>query len=164
MKAKSQSHAQQPKRPATRKRLGTATVKRNRLNPAANRIRDDLSSQGRNLLKMIVQHVATSRFVPGDPSTYLGYKECCVALGAAPAHADLAWGRLLQRHGLNDLNEWTQRHSLPRVTGLIVNQSGDRQYWPGGDYFASNGRPDMDGTWWEDQARQAARKDWQPFL
>jgi hypothetical protein len=129
-----------------------------------NHVRSDLTPQGRKLLKLIVQHAATSSFEPGDPSTYLGYKECCVALGAAPAHADLPWGRLLQQQGLNDLNEWTKRHSLPRVTGLIVNQTGDRQYWPGGDYFASNGRPDMDGVWWEDQARQAAQMNWQPFL
>ncbi len=129
-----------------------------------NIMRNDLSNQGRALLKLIVQHATTAGFVPGDPGTYLGYKECCVALGAAPAHADLPWGRLLQKHGLNDLNEWTQRHNLPRVTGLIVNQTGDRQYWPGGDFFESNGRRDMDGTWWEDQAKQAAQTNWQPFL
>jgi hypothetical protein len=82
----------------------------------------------------------------------------------APEDADVPWGRLLQPNGLNDLNDWTQRHNFPRITGLIVNQSGDRQYWPGGDYFASNGRPDMDGEWWEQQASEAAKIDWQPFL
>jgi len=126
-------------------------------------MREDLSNEGRALLRLIVQHAGTSGFEPGDPSTYLGYKDCCVSLKAAPAHADLPWGRLL-RHGLNDLNDWTKRHNLPRVTGLIVNQTGDRQYWPGGDYFDSNGRPDMDGPWWEDQARQAAQMNWQAFL
>lgn len=129
-----------------------------------NSVRDDLSSRGRALLALIVQHAATSGFIPGDPSTYLGYKDCCVALGVAPATADVPWGRLLQQHGLNDLNEWTVLHDLPRVTGLIVNQSGDRQYWPGGDYFQSNGRPDMDGPWWEDQAKLAAQLNWKPFL
>ena len=73
-------------------------------------------------------------------------------------------GPLLQQHGLNELNEWTIQSNLPRVTGLIVNQSGDRQYWPGGDYFASNGRPDMDGEWWEEQARLAAALDWNRIL
>ena len=100
----------------------------------------------------------------GNLSTHLGYKECCVALGVAPPDADLPWGHLLQPHGLNDLNGWTHRHSFPRITGLIVNQTGDRQDWPGGDYFASNGRPDMDGDWWEQQAREAAKTDWRPFL
>lgn len=127
-------------------------------------IRDDLPPKGRALLELIADRLAGPAFVPGDPSTYLGYKECCVALGVAPPDADLPWGRLLQPHGLNDLNGWTQRHNFPRVTGLIVNQTGDRQYWPGGDYFASNGRPDMDGEWWEQQAREAAALDWRPFL
>ena len=127
-------------------------------------IRNDLSADGRKLLKLIVQHVASPGFVPGAPETYLGYKACCVILGAAPANADLPWGRLLQKYGLTDLNEWTKRHDLPRVTGLVVNQKGDRKYNPGGDYFASNGRPDMDGPWWDEQAKAATQFNWQPFF
>ena len=127
-------------------------------------IPNDLSARGRQLLKLIADHVRSGRFVAGNQSTYLGYKECCISLGLAPADADLRWGRFLQPRGLNELNEWTQRHNFPRVTGLIVNQSGDRQYWPGGDFFSSNGRPDMDGVWWDDQAKKAAQFDWQPFL
>lgn len=115
-------------------------------------------------MKPVVDRMAAPAFVPGDPSTHLGYKECCVALGVAPPDADLPWGRLLQPNGLNDRNGWTQRHSLLRITGLIGNQTGDRQDWPGGDYFAANGRPDMDGDWWEEQAREAAKTDWRPFL
>jgi hypothetical protein len=84
------------------------------------------------LLKVIVRHGASDQLIPGDPRSYLGYKECCVELGIAPADADLPWGRLLQLNGLNDLNDWTKRHDLPRVSGLIVNQSGERQFWPGG--------------------------------
>lgn len=127
-------------------------------------IRESLSSEGRQLLKLVVEHVAKPNFKPGDPSSYLGYKECCVALGAVPADAEVPWGRLLQKHGLSDLNEWTINQGLPRVSGLIVSQSGDRQYWPGGDYFASNGRPDMDGDWWKEQAKKAAQMDWRPYL
>jgi hypothetical protein len=104
------------------------------------------------------------QFEATSPRSYLGYKECCVELGIAPADADLPWGRLLQLNGLNDLNDWTKRHDLPRVSGLIVNQSGERQFWPGGDYFASNGRPDMDGHWWENQAFLAIHFDWNLFL
>lgn len=127
-------------------------------------VRDDLAAAGRRLLELVVERVQSADFQPGNPQTYLGYKECCVVLGAAPPEADLPWGRLLQRHGLNELNGWTQRHDFPRVTGLIVNQSGDRQYWPGGDYFTSNRRSDMDGEWWEQQAKQAAGFDWARFL
>lgn len=128
------------------------------------RLRDDLSPKGRALLKLIAARLADPAFVPGDPSTYLGYKECCVALGVVPPDADFPWGRLLQPHGLNDLNDWTKRHGFPRITGFIVNQAGVRQYCPGGDYFASNGRAADDWEWWEQQAREAAKLDWRPFL
>jgi hypothetical protein len=109
-------------------------------------IRNDLSSDGRRLLQLIVKRVKSASFVAGDPRTYLGYKDCCVALGAAPAHADLPWGRLLQQYGLTDLNEWTKRHNLPRVTGLIVNQTGDHQYWPGGDFLIPTVGPIWTGS------------------
>ena len=127
-------------------------------------IRQDHPPEGRALLRLVADPLADPALVPGDPSTHLGYKECCVALGVAPPDADLPWGRMLQPHGLNDLNGWTQRHDFPRITGLIVNQMGDRQYWPGGDYFVSNGRQDMGGTRWEQQAREAAALNWRPFL
>lgn len=139
-------------------------ISKRKVNDELEQIRNSLSPNGRQLLNVIVQHVANRGFKAGDPSTYLGYKDCCVALAVAPASGDIPWGRLLQKHGLSDLNEWTNRHNLPRVSGLVVNQTGDRQYWPGGDYFGSNGRPDMDGTWWEDQAKKAAQMDWRPYL
>jgi hypothetical protein len=129
-----------------------------------NAVRDDLSEAGRKLLALIVQHTHGAEFIPGKPETYLGYKDCCIAIGAAPPDADLPWGRLLQKHGLTDLNEWTIRHNLPRVSGLIVNQTGDRQFWPGGDYFASNGQADMDGVWWEHQGKEAAKLNWRLYL
>ena len=47
-----------------------------------NSIRDDLSPKGRAPLKVILARLASMDFIPGDPSTYLGYKECCVSLGA----------------------------------------------------------------------------------
>src|SRR6266481_3602135 len=101
-------------------------------------IRDDMSAQGRTLLRLIVKHAKSKVFSPGNPETYLGYKECCEMIGVVTPGMDVPWGRLLQQNGLTELNEWTQRHDLPRVSGLIVNQSGDRQYLPGGDYFKSN--------------------------
>lgn len=127
-------------------------------------IKNDLSEIGRNLLKLILSHIETTSFEPGNPQTYLGYQECCVALNVAPADEDVPWGRLLQMHGLTDLNDWTMRHDFPKITGLIVNQGGDRKYWPGGDYFKSNSRSDMDGVWWEEQARNSKEFDWTPYL
>ena len=136
-----------------------------RMNAKAQNLKhEELQPAGRALLVLIIEHVRTAGFRPGDPRTYLGYKECCVALGVAPDEADLPWGRLLQQNGLNELNGWTQRNDFPRVTGLVVHQGGERQYWPGGDFFRSNHRPDMDGEWWEQQALQAATFDWESFL
>ena len=66
-------------------------------NPAST-IRNDLSAEGRELLNLIVQYVVALGFVAGDPSTNLGYKQCCVAIGAAPPHTELPWGRLLRKH------------------------------------------------------------------
>lgn len=132
--------------------------------PATKNIRDDISPKGRQLLTLIVTRLRAKGFAPGSPETYLGYRECCEQLGVATPDMDVPWGRLLQQHGLNDLNGWTQRHGFPRVTGLVVNQSGERQYFPGGDYFASNGRKDTDFSWWEGEAKAAAVFDWKPYL
>jgi len=65
---------------------------------------------------------------------------------------------------LDDLNAWTIRYDLPRVSGLILNQDGDRKYLPGGDYFSSNGRPNLDFIWWEGQVISALNLDWSEVL
>ena len=120
----------------------------------------DLSASAQKLLELIVRHMKSKAFAIGQPETYLGYKECCEHLGVTPTDGDVPWGRLLQQNGLNDLNEWTIRHNFPRLSGLIVNQSGDRQYLPGGDYFKSNGKSEMDFAWWESQVKSAMVFDW----
>jgi hypothetical protein len=127
-------------------------------------IRDDLSPAGRKLLRLLLKVAAAPGFQLGDPSTYIGYRDCCDRLGLIQPGMDVPWGRLLQRYGLNDLNEWTLRHGLPAVSGLIVNVSGDRAWYPGGDYFHSHGRPDPDFDWWKDQVAKAVAFNWKPYL
>jgi hypothetical protein len=127
-------------------------------------LRDDLPAAGKRLLSYIVEHIKAGRIKPGKPQTYLGYKECCVDLGIASADAEIPWGRLLQQHGLTDLAEWTIRNGMPAISGLVVNQSGDRKYFPGGDFFNAFRRPDLDFVWWEGQARKAVATDWTPYL
>lgn len=129
-----------------------------------NNIRNDLSPQGRNLLSLLLTVLNRPTFRLGDPSTYIGYRDCCDQLGLIQPGMDVPWGRLLQQNGLNDLNEWTMRHSLPAVSGLIVNVRGDRAWYPGGDYFKSHGRPDPDFDWWKDEVAKAATFDWKPYL
>lgn len=134
------------------------------MKPTAQSTAGGLSDAGRKLLELITGRLASGALIPGRPETYLGYRECCLELKLAGPDDDHPWGRLLQREGLTNLNEWTIRHDLPRVSGLIVNQSGDRQYLPGGDYFKSNGRAETDWEWWHAQAAAAAAMDWRAFL
>jgi hypothetical protein len=126
--------------------------------------REDLSPQGRKLLRLLLRVLASPQFQLGDPSTYIGYRDCCDHLGLIKLGMEVPWGRLLQANGLNDLNEWTMRRSLPAVSGLIVNVSGDRAWYPGGDYFRSHGRPDPDFDWWKDEVAKAVKFNWKPYL
>ena len=127
---------------------------------AVTKVRSDLSANAQKLLELIVRRMKSKTFAIGKPETYLGYKECCEYLGITPSDGGVTWGQLLQQNGLNELNEWTKHYNFPRVSGLIVNQSRDRQYLPGGDFFKSNGRNETDFDWWEDQVKSAAAFDW----
>jgi hypothetical protein len=127
-------------------------------------IRDELPPEGRELLRLLVSVIKNQHFRLHDPTTYVGYQKCCEQLGLITPGMDVPWGRLLQLNGLNHLNEWTIRFGLPAVTGLIVNVSGDRAWYPGGDYFKSHGRADPDFDWWKDQIAKAAKFNWQPYL
>lgn len=127
-------------------------------------IRADLSESGRKLLKLIVRHLNEKVFVVGNPETYLGYKDCCEYLEIEPSCGDVPWGRLLQQNGLNDLNDWTKRHNLPRISGLIVNKGGDRQHLPGGDFFKSNEKKETDFPWWESEVKASKLQNWGQYL
>ncbi|HYE32476.1 MAG TPA: hypothetical protein VEH27_13685 [Methylomirabilota bacterium] len=115
------------------------------------------------LLKLLVQVMNSSGFKTGAPETYIGYQECCDRLGLQNPQNE-HWGRFLQRHGLNDLNGWTKVHGFPKITGIIVNQRGDRAFRPGPDYFKSNGQKDGEWQWWENEVAQAAKFDWSPYV
>lgn len=127
-------------------------------------IRTDLSQEAKKLILIITEAIKSRRFQPGHPETFLGYKECCDRLGLTTPEMDVHWGRLLQQHGLDDLNAWTIRYELPRVSGLIVNQEGERKYLPGGDYFSSNGRPNFDFIWWDGQVSRSLKFDWSKVI
>lgn len=127
-------------------------------------VRDDLSLQGRDLLRLLLRVFASPQFQLGDPRTYIGYRDCCDRLGLIKPGMEVPWGRLLQLNGLNDLNEWTKRHGLPAVSGLIVNVSGDRAWYPGGDYFKSHGHPDPDFDWWKHEVAKTVKFKWNPYL
>ena len=132
--------------------------------PSVTPVVSGLSPQGQKLLRVLLGVIRSPKFQLGDPSTYIGYKECCDRLGLLVPAMDVPWGRLLQQCGLNDLNEWTKCHRLPAISGLIVNISGDRAWYPGGDYFNSHGRRDPDFVWWNDEITKSAGFNWGQFV
>lgn len=123
-----------------------------------------LPAEARKLLALLLDVCAAPEFRLGDPATYIGYRECCDRLGLIKPGMEVPWGRLLQAHGLNELNAWTKRHGLPAITGLIINRSGDRAWYPGGDYFKSHDRPDPDFDWWKDEVAKAVHYQWKSHL
>ena len=127
-------------------------------------IRDNLSPQGRDLLLLLLTVIANPKFQLDNPSTYIGYRDCCDRLGLIKSGMDVPWGRLLQQNGLNELNDWTMYKRLPAVSGLIVNVSGDRAWYPSGDYFKSHGRPDPDFDWWKGEIAKATTLNWNSFV
>ena len=125
-------------------------------------IRDDLSEQGRSLLRLLLEVLAGPTFNLGDPLTYIGYRDCCDRLGLIKPGMDIPWGRMLQLNGLNNLNESIMRHWLPAVCGFIVYVSGDRVWYRGGDYFRSHGCQNPDFDWWKSEVAKAVAVIWKP--
>ena len=73
----------------------TPSAKRQSMQPgsAAKAVRDDLPAKGRKLLALIDKRIHAKGFTPGSPETYLGYLECCEALGLVTPGMDVPWGR-----------------------------------------------------------------------
>ena len=120
----------------------------------------ELDAQGKRLLAWLVSKVTT--VVPGDPRTYVGYKDAHDDLGLPLLGA--THGQSLQRQGLTSLNEWTVANQLPGITGLLVAKAGAGAWTPGEGYFRSYGKTPTDFAWWENQIRQAKAFDWAPYL
>jgi len=119
----------------------------------------DLNKQEKQLLAFLVEKV--KGVTPGDPQTYVGYKEVHTALGLVQMGG--TWGRSLQYQGLHALAEWTARHGLPAITGIVVDRS---THMPGDGFFALFNRANDDDkwSWWKDQVRLAQEYDWSPYL
>lgn len=117
----------------------------------------NLDSQGKNLLALLVARIKTA--VPGQPQTYIGYKECHDLLGLPQVREK--WGESLKPQGLSSLAEWTELNNKPGITGIIINLS---TYEPGKGYFNLFGKDDGDYAWWAIQVRAAKEYDWSPYL
>jgi hypothetical protein len=120
------------------------------------RIVAGLDEQGRALLRTLVEHFPNVR--PGDPRTYLGYKEAHDRLQLQQVGP---WGHSLQRQGLKSLAEWAQSTGKPGITGLVVDKT---ELAPGPGFFGLYGRKPDDFAWWLDQVNQSLAYDWTPFF
>ena len=116
-----------------------------------------LDKQGENLLALLVERL--DKAIPGQPQTYIGYKQCHDALGLTQQREK--WGESLKPQGLSSLADWTEETGLPGITGLIINLSTNE---PGKGYFNLFGRDENDYAWWSNQIKEAKEFDWSPYI
>jgi HNH endonuclease len=125
---------------------------------------NQLDEAGRRLLGVLVEHIARSDVMPGQPETFLSYKETHSRLGlTCDADGHHRYGQCLKRHGLDSLANWTKETGLPAITGLIVEKE---TLEPSTGYFNLYGQTDDPYAWWENQVRSAkdSLEQWAPFL
>ena len=118
---------------------------------------DELDHQGLQLLEWLVSKLDAA--VPGDPTTYVSYRDAHEELGLELRGT--TDGTSLQGQGLNSLANWTEAAGKPGITGLIINR---RELEPGLGYFKLFKKKVTDYRWWEEQIRLSKNFDWTPFL
>lgn len=117
----------------------------------------ELDQEGKTLLTLLVSKLDSS--IPGQPQTYIGYKQCHDALGLSQIREK--WGESLKPQGLSSLADWTVSNGIPGITGLIINLTSNE---PGKGYFSLFGRDENDYSWWTEQIKQAKNFDWSPYI
>lgn len=116
-----------------------------------------LDQTGLRLLQLLVSILP--RVKPGDPRTYISYKQVHDALGLDQQGP--TFGESLKAQGLNSLALWTEATSKPGITGLIIDKT---TLMPGDGYFKLFSRMSEDFTWWRDEIEKSKAFDWQPYL
>jgi len=112
-----------------------------------------LSQNAVRILLHLVRHLPN--VIPGDPGTYLGYRQVHQALGLELVAR--TWGQSLKEHGLAELAEWAKAHGTPAITGVLVNQDS---FEPGEGFFKLYCNPVNKYQWWEEQVALAKTYDW----
>jgi hypothetical protein len=116
-----------------------------------------LDSQGQRLLGVLVNHL--EKIEPGNPATYIGYKDIHDLLGLKQIRN--SWGESLKPQGLSSLADWTAAEGKPGITGIIIDHG---TFMPGKGYFRLFGKSEDDFTWWKEQVRLSKEFDWSPYL
>ena len=119
--------------------------------------------KARRLLAVIADGIARDEIRENRPWTFLSYSTALARLEAPKP--EFRPGTRLQKHGLNELNDWTREFShLPKIAALIVEKKTMR---PNPRFAESHGIA-TEGTtwldWWMDQANRSIRYDWSPYV
>lgn len=123
-----------------------------------------LPVKGQRLLEAIIDYCSTHVVDHLRPQTFPTYGYLYQAVVPGSQRVVPFVGRNLRYKGLDELNQWTtDNKSLPKVTGLIVEQSKNPR--PDDSFFSwYHKTPVLDDPWWRDQARQAIAFDWSPYI
>lgn len=116
-----------------------------------------LDNQGKGLLTLLAEKIHT--VTPGNPATYIGYKDCHELLGLQRVREK--WGESLKVQGLTNLADWTKEEDKPAITGIIIDKVSNE---PGAGYFNLFGKQDNPYQWWEEEIRKSRKEDWSPFI
>lgn len=116
-----------------------------------------LDPKAQALLALLVSRL--SKVVPGQPETYIGYKEAHEALHLE--YLGPTYGESLKKQGLLTLANWVLAEKKPAITGIIVDTTS---YVPAKGYFDPYGKTEDDFDWWTEQVRLSKSFDWGPYL
>lgn len=118
-----------------------------------------MNKDAKALLTLLVKTISSGRITPGNPHTYLGYKEIHDILNLP--RKGHTWGRSLLNQGLRDLAHWTKDNQLPAISGLIVSTLN---WQPGPGYFDYFPHVGPHNTWWTEEIRRAIAFDWSSYV
>ena len=116
-----------------------------------------LDPQAQALLALLVSRLG--EVIPGQPETYIGYKEAHDALNLK--YLGPTYGESLKKQGLLALANWVLAENKPAITGIIVDTTS---YVPAQGYFGPYGKTEDDFDWWTEQIRLSKGFDWAPHL
>jgi hypothetical protein len=116
-----------------------------------------LDPQAQALLNLLVSQL--EEVIPGDPQTYLGYKEAHDALHLE--YLGPTYGESLKKQGLLALANWILAEQKPAITGIVIDQTSHR---PAKGYFSPYAKSEDDFQWWTDQIHLSKNFDWRPYL
>jgi hypothetical protein len=123
-----------------------------------------LTTQGRQLLDVLRRQLAAESINPEDPSTFPRYKDIPPWFDIESSRGQNITRQVRVHCGLDNLDHWTRRYSLPAISGLVVTEKNGLLA-PGELFFEFHGKlRSRDWEWWRDEVRRAASYDWERVL